>query len=63
MKEIDYVELYARELKKNPALFRQQKMLIESQYNASRSLFRNMFQGEDYNQKAREYLRGIGLLK
>ncbi len=63
MKEIDYVEWYALELKKNPELFKQQKMLVESQYKASRSLFRNMFKGEDYNQKAREYLRGIGLLK
>tara|TARA_Y100000310_G_scaffold92989_1_gene90568 strand:+ start:1948 stop:2136 length:189 start_codon:yes stop_codon:yes gene_type:complete len=62
MKEIDYVKLYAEELKKNPALFKQQKMLIESQYKASRSLFRNMFKGEDYKKKAREYLKGIGLL-
>ncbi len=61
MKEIDYVELYAEKLKNDNSLFKQQKMLIESQLKASSSLFRNMFKGEDYKKKAREYLKGIGL--
>tara|TARA_Y100000031_G_C7982378_1_gene275380 strand:+ start:397 stop:585 length:189 start_codon:yes stop_codon:yes gene_type:complete len=62
MKEIDYVELYAKKLKEDPSLFEQQKMLIDSQITGSRSLFENMFKGEDFKEKAREYLRGIGLL-
>ena len=61
MKEIDYVERYAKELRTNPALFQQQKRFLESQYQISRSLFQN-FQGDDFKKKAREYLKGRGLI-
>jgi len=61
--DMDYVELYAEKLKKDPSLFKQQKMLIDSQIKASQSLFTNMFGvGEEFKKNAREYLKGIGLL-
>lgn len=63
MKKIDYVELYARKLKNDPSLFKQQKMLIESQLNASQSLFEKKFSKGNFKQEAREYLRKIGKLK
>ncbi len=61
MKDEDYVELYARRMKEDNSLFKQQKMLIESQLQASSSLFRKMFSG-DFKTKARKYLREIGLI-
>jgi hypothetical protein len=63
MKDIDYVKLYAEKLKNNPDLFRQQKMLIESQLHASSSLFNNMFSGKNFKENARKYLKNIGLIK
>jgi hypothetical protein len=60
--EIDYVTLYAEKLLYDPSLFKQQKMLIESQMKASASLFRHFGTGEEFKKNAREYLRGIGLL-
>ena len=41
--DMDYVELYAKTLKNNPELFKQQKILIESQLKASRELFLKRF--------------------
>ncbi len=61
IKEIYYVEMYARKLIEDPSLFSQQKMLIDSQLQGSRSLFRNMFSG-NYKENARRYLRGRGIL-
>lgn len=61
MKEIDYVELYAKRLKEDNALFQQQKILIEAQLKGSSSLFKKMFSG-NFKVQAREYLRGIGLI-
>ena len=63
LSDIDYVELYANKLKHDNSLFKQQKMLIESQLKASSSVFRNMFAGENFKEKARAYLRSIGLLQ
>jgi hypothetical protein len=63
MKEIDYVEMYALNIKDNPELFKQQKKLIESQMHSSSTLFRNMFKDTDFKTGARIYLRKIGLLK
>ena len=61
--DMDYVELYANRLKEDNSLFRQQKMLIESQMHASASLFRNRFgKGKEFKINARKYLRGIGIL-
>ena len=62
MKELDYVTMYAEALKKDNALFEQQKMLIESQMAASASLFKNMF-GANFKEKARTYLKNTGILK
>ena len=61
--DIDYVELYANKLKYDNSLFKQQKMLIESQLRASSSIFRNMFAGDNFKEKARAYLKSIGLLQ
>lgn len=60
--ELDYVILYAEKLKKNNKFFNQQKELIESQIEASSSLFKNAF-GQDFKANARKYLRGIGLIE
>lgn len=61
LKDLDYVELYAEELKKNNSLFSQQKKLIESQLSASSLLFKNMFT-ENFKINAREYLKKIRLI-
>ena len=61
MKDIDYVELYAKKLLADHTLFAQQKKLIESQLQGSSSLFKTMF-SEDFKYNARVYLKTIGLL-
>ncbi|MDP3733759.1 MAG: hypothetical protein Q8R37_00890 [Nanoarchaeota archaeon] len=61
MKEIDYVELYAQKVREDSSLFTQQKRLIEAQLQGSSSLFKKMFSG-DFKVKARNYLRGRGLI-
>jgi len=44
-------------------LFEQQKILIESQINSSRQIFKEMFgTGEEFKVNARKYLRGINLI-
>lgn len=58
---LEYVEFYAEKLKNDNTLFKQQKMLIESQMHASQSFFSNLFKG-DFKKEARKYLRGVGLL-
>lgn len=60
--DLDYVELYAKKLKDNNHLFKDQKNLIESQLESSSSLFKNMFSGKDFKKKARAYLKSRGLL-
>lgn len=62
MNDSDYIILYAEKLKSNNDLFKQQKMLIESQMNASSSLFRNSF-GKEFKIEARKYLKSVGLIK
>ena len=62
--DLDYVVLFANKLKEDASLFQQQKSLLESQYLASKSLFKNMFgEGEEYVKNARIYLRKIGVIK
>ena len=59
---LDYIVLYAEKLKEDNSLFRQQKMLIESQLRSSRQLFRNMFgTGAGFKINARRYLKKIGM--
>ena len=61
--DMDYVELFALKLLEEPALFQQQKKLIESQLKSSRMIFRQKFgAGEKFKDKAREYLKGIELI-
>ena len=62
MNDAGYIKLYAEMLKEDNTLFKQQKMLIESQLKASSSLFKNAF-GKDFKPEARKYLRSTGLLK
>ena len=60
----DYIAFYAEKLREDASIFKQQKMLIESQMQASDSLFRNMFgEGEEFKKNARVYLRKLGLIK
>ncbi len=61
MCDLDYIALYAKSLKKDSRLFRQQKQLIDDQIKASQSLFKNSFRG-DFKLNARKYLRGIKLI-
>lgn len=58
----DYVELYARKLKEDNSLFKQQKKFLEAQFKSSASLFSNWFVGKDFKTEARKYLRGRGLI-
>ncbi len=63
IKDSDYVELYAEKLKNDNSLFKQQKMLIESQLHSSSSIFRKMFgKGDSFKINARKYLKSIGLI-
>lgn len=55
--DLDYVKLYAENLKTNPKLFEQQKMLINSQIKSSKSFFQNLFKGKDFKTEARKYLK------
>ena len=55
---LDYVELYAENLK----LFEQQKMLIESQLFSSNQLAKKRFGTKNFKINAREHLKKIGLL-
>lgn len=60
---LDYVELYAERLKSDPSVFAQQRMLIESQMQSSRQVFRSMLgDGDDFEERAREYLRKIKVI-
>ena len=61
--DIDYVTLYAEALKKDSRIFKQQKMLIDSQLKASASIFGKMFGDKNFNANARKYLKKVGLLK
>ncbi|MBI3051174.1 hypothetical protein HYY74_01830 [Candidatus Woesearchaeota archaeon] len=62
LSRMDYVELYAKALRQDNRHFAQQKMLIESQMKSSSQLFGRMFGGPDFKEKAREYLRKVGLI-
>ena len=55
--DLDYIEFYAEQLKIENKFFKEYKKFIESQLKASSSLFKNMFEGENFKEKAREYLR------
>lgn len=62
--DLDYVDLYAERLKEDASLFKQQKMLIESQLQSSSATFRNMCgKGEEFKINARRYLRAVGIIR
>ncbi len=63
LNDLDYVILYAKRLKADFNLFKQQKKLIESQLHSSSSLFKNTFAKDNFKKGAREYLKNIGLIK
>ncbi len=60
---LDYIILYSERLKKDNSLFKQQKMIIESQMKASSSLFRKMFRDKNFRTEARKYLRAVTIIK
>ena len=60
--DLDYVKLYAENLRENPKLFEQQKMLINSQIKANRSLFKNFGKKNEFKLNARKYLKDLGVL-
>jgi len=61
--DMDYVVYYAVNLKQNNSLFKDQKMMIESQMHSSEELFRNMFgTGEIFKINARRYLKKVGIV-
>ena len=61
--DLEYVEFYSNELKKNNSFFEQQKRLINSQIRSSKSLFLKTFgKGEMFKKNARDYLKGRGIL-
>lgn len=61
--DLDYVEIYAIELKRNNKLFEQQKKLIESQLKSSSLIFRNSFgKDEEFKLKGRNYIKEIHLV-
>ena len=62
MNDLDYIELYANKLKEDNSIFKQQKILIESQMHSSKAVFRNMFGDKNFKENARKYLKKIGLI-
>jgi len=60
--DLDYVEYYARQLREDTSLFKQQKMLIDSQIKSSRELFNTRFKNQDFKTQARKYLHECNLI-
>ena len=55
-KDLDYIEIYSTELRKNNKLFSQQKTLIDNQIKSSALLFFRMFGVKKFKKNARKYL-------
>jgi len=55
--DLDYVEFYAEELKKNPEIFKQQKELIESQLKSNSDLTKKRFSKKNFKSQVRDYLK------
>ncbi len=60
--DLDYVKLYAEELKKNPKFFKQQKELIDSQLIANSDLTKKRFSKKNFKTQIRNYLREIQVI-
>lgn len=64
--DLDYVEIYAENLKNNNKLFKQQKELIDSQTISGAALTKKRFGSKyekDFKTNARKHLRKIGFMK
>jgi len=62
MNDADYIELYANKLKEDNTIFKQQKLLIESQMHSSKATFKNKFGTKNFKENARKYLKEVGLI-
>ena len=60
--DLDFVEHYARLMKEDSRVFKQQKMLIESQMKSSKEVFKQRFDNGDFKKEARKYLKDVGLI-
>ncbi len=60
--DLDYVEYYAKRLREDSSLFKQQKMLIDSQIASSRELFNAKFKNQDFKTQARKYLHECNII-
>ncbi|MBS1266505.1 MAG: hypothetical protein MAG795_00472 [Candidatus Woesearchaeota archaeon] len=54
---MNYVKFYAKQLKKDNSIFKQQKLLIESQIKSSRQIFSHFGKGATFRKNARKYLK------
>ncbi|MBI3033136.1 hypothetical protein HYY69_06690 [Candidatus Woesearchaeota archaeon] len=59
---LEFVEFYSEKIKEDNTLFKQQKMLIESQMKSSSSFFLNKLGKKNFKENARKYLREMGLI-
>ncbi len=57
--DMDFVTLYAEAYKRDRRLFKNQKMLIESQMRSSRSFFLNLFGTTHFKENARKFLNDV----
>ncbi|MFH1649203.1 MAG: hypothetical protein ABIA93_01505 [Candidatus Woesearchaeota archaeon] len=55
----DYVEYYSEILARDNKGFAQHRMIINSQIKSSREVFSNKFNGKDFKEQARRYLREL----
>jgi len=60
-KDEDYIVYYSNQLKNDSKLFSQHKKFLESQMEASRSLFSNI-KRDSFKKFARVYLKGRGII-
>ena len=59
--DLDYVIFYAEQMLFNKMLFEKQRIFLESQFLASRTLF-NKMKGDNFKKFARGYLLSRGLI-
>ena len=60
--DLDYVNYFAQRLRDNPSLFKDNKLLIDSQIKSSKEIFLKRFGKKNFKENARKYLREIGIL-
>jgi hypothetical protein len=62
LRELEFVESFAKRLKNDNSLFQLQKQLIESHLHSLDNYFKNKFGDKNFKENAREYLKKIGLI-